>query len=511
MKRGRLLRMKNGMLLANLVSNLIGLKVNLFLSGVSAPLTPEIMQPINSLNTVFSPCAFVFGLLLTLIYEQPLRSYLTSRFHDRPASDELLVKARRRCLNEPFFLVGMDFGIWLVAAGLFPVMAWSRGAGPEAIRYLFSLNMNTGLITSIVAFFVLEKVLQKRLAPFLFPEGGLYMTPRTLRIRIGTRLTALLLACNVIPFFSFMRLAGQAAVPDQDPLAVIDRLSSIANAQALVFIATGIWATLVVSGNLTRPLRSIIEVLSEIRRGNLDTRVDVSTNDEIGYTGDVINQMTQGLKERALIKEMFGRYVTPEIRDEILSGRIPLDGEIRVVTVLFADLRDFTPLTQALPPREVVKIINSYFKEMEEAIHSQHGLILQFIGDEIEAVFGAPIARPDHPVLAVRAALEMAQRLRKLNAELERRQRMPLRHGIGVHTGEALAANIGSPSRLAYALVGETVNLASRLQGLNKTFGTEIIASGATCAHLNGAIAVRRLPATPIKGIAQPIDIFSIA
>jgi adenylate cyclase len=296
----------------------------------------------------------------------------------------------------------------------------------------------------------------------------------------------------------------------QEPLAMMDQLSTTTMVSSIVFIATGIWVTILVSGNLTGPLRSIINVLREVRRGNFDTTVRVTSNDEIGYTGDVINQMTGGLKERDLIKEMFGRYVAPEVRDEILSGRIPLDGEIREVTVLFADLRDFTPLTQTLPPREVVKIINSYFKEMEGAIHNHQGLVLQFIGDEIEAVFGAPIAREEHPILAVRAALEMAQRLREVNAEIANKGHEPLRHGIGIHTGQVLAANIGSPNRLSYALVGETVNLASRLEGLNKTFGTEIIASGTTCARINGAFSLTKLPETQIKGIARPIDIYSI-
>jgi adenylate cyclase len=247
-----------------------------------------------------------------------------------------------------------------------------------------------------------------------------------------------------------------------------------------------------------------------VRRGNFNTKVRVTSNDEIGYTGDVINQMTEGLKERDLIKEMFGRYVAPEIRDEILSGRIPLDGEIRAVTVLFADLRDFTPLTEALPPKDVVKIINLYFKEMEDAIQRHHGLVLQFIGDEIEAVFGAPVSRQDHPIQAVRAALEMTRQLRQVNGELAKKGQGPLRHGIGIHTGEVLAANIGSPNRLSYALVGETVNLASRLEGLNKTFGTEIIASGTTCTHLNGAFSLTKLPETQIKGIVRPIEIYSI-
>jgi len=135
---------------------------------------------------------------------------------------------------------------------------------------------------------------------------------------------------------------------------------------------------------------------------------------------------------------------------------------------------------------------------------------LQYIGDEIEAVFGAPIYRKDHPVMAVKAAQEMRNRLLAVNRGLEKSGYPPLGHGIGIHTGEVLAANIGSPDRLSYALVGDTVNLASRLQGLNKDFGTEIILSASTRTHLNGNFPLKKLPATRVKGKSLPVEVFSL-
>ncbi|MBN1102423.1 MAG: adenylate/guanylate cyclase domain-containing protein, partial [Deltaproteobacteria bacterium] len=296
----------------------------------------------------------------------------------------------------------------------------------------------------------------------------------------------------------------------QDPQTLLSRMQTGLAVNAVIFMGVGIWVTFLVSSNLTRPLREIIRVLQGVRNGQFDRRVRVTSNDEIGYTGDVINEMNQGLMERDFIKETFGKYVASEIRDEILAGRVPLDGEMKQVSVLFADLRDFTPMVEANPPKEVVKIINGYFREMSEAIQNHHGLVLQFIGDEIEAVFGAPLARPDHPVLAVEAALEMQERLRTLNEDLKGRGYRPLSHGIGIHTGEALAANIGSPERLSYALVGDTVNLASRLQGLNKELGTEIILSAATRAHLGDRLPLVPLPPTKVKGKSHSVEIFSV-
>mgnify|MGYP002641008718 CR=1 FL=1 len=210
------------------------------------------------------------------------------------------------------------------------------------------------------------------------------------------------------------------------------------------------------------------------------------------------------------VKDTFGRYVSRQVRDEILSGRIPLDGEMREVTVLFADLRGFTPMVESTPPKEVVKIMNSYFREMAEAIREHKGLVLQYIGDEIEAVFGAPVPVPDHRQMAVRAAISMRSRLKIVNHNLTHQGYAPLRHGIGIHTGEVLAGNVGGGDRLSYSLVGDTVNLASRLQGLNKQFGTEIIVSGQTLAGMDKDIEVKQLPHTPIKGKTKKVDIFSV-
>jgi len=193
-----------------------------------------------------------------------------------------------------------------------------------------------------------------------------------------------------------------------------------------------------------------------------------------------------------------------------LSGRIPLDGEIKEVTVLFADIRNFTPMAEAIPPKEVVKIINSYFMEMADAIREQKGLVLEYIGDEIMAVFGAPAPVPDHRRLAVRAAINMRRRLKIVNQRLAQQGYAPLKHGIGIHTGEVLAANIGGGDRVSYSLVGDTVNLASRLQGLNKQFGTEIIISAQTLAGIDKDIPVKQLPPTPIKGKTEKVDIFSV-
>ena len=511
MNKWQFYRLKNGMLIANLISNLIGFLITQMITGVWNPLPEAMRVQVDRLNIYFTPLAFMMGFVLTMAYERPLRRYLHVHYYPgKTPKDALPVPLRRRSLNEPFFLILMDFGLWIASSVYFSIGTWSMGAQPHVIQFMFAVGLYTGLVTSIIAFFTLEYVGHKWVAPVLFPDGRISTTPGVLRIRIGMRLTAMLLGCNIIPFIAILGSLRQMKVSAIASSTTVTQCGMAIAVNSLVFMAIGVWITLLVKGNLTRQLNHVIGVLKQVRQGNFDPKVPVTSNDEIGYAGEVINQMTDGLKERDMIKEMFGRYVAHEVRDEILSGRIPLDGEVKEVTVLFCDLRDFTPLTESLPPKEVVRIINRYFRSMEEAIQAHKGLVLQFLGDEIEAVFGAPVSRHDHACLAVAAAQEMSRRMDQVNAELQAAGYPSLRHGIGIHSGEALAANIGSPNRLSYALVGDTVNIASRLQELNKVHRTEIILSGATRDRLAGDFPLTPLPETSLKGIARPISLYTL-
>jgi adenylate cyclase len=245
--------------------------------------------------------------------------------------------------------------------------------------------------------------------------------------------------------------------------------------------------------------------MKEVSKGNLDVRIKVVSNDEIGAVGEGFGRMIKGLKESEAIKESFGKYISQEIRDEILSGRVSLDGEMTRATMLFSDLRDFTPFVESTHPKQVVSIMNQYFSEMAEAIKRNNGLILQYVGDEIEAVFGAPVPRDDHPDMAASAALEMKRRLVHLNERLKAQGVAPFRHGIGIHTGAVLAGIIGSKERSSYALVGDTVNLASRIQELTKEFACDIIMSQTTHDLVAGAYQMEPLRAVRVKGKSQEI------
>lgn len=267
---------------------------------------------------------------------------------------------------------------------------------------------------------------------------------------------------------------------------------------------------LFVARSVAVPLRAVEAAMAEVGRGNLDRRCPVLSTDEIGAVAEGFNRMLDGLREREFVKETFGKYVTREIRDEILTGRIALGGEAVEVSILFADLRDFTPWVEATPPRDVVSELNAYFTEMEAAIRAHGGLVLQYIGDQIEAVFGAPVRRGDHRDCAVRAAIEMRRRLHRWNEARAAQGKPRLDHGVGIHTGTVLAGNIGSADRLSYALVGDPVNLAARIQELTRTLGGDILVSAATRDGLVSPVELRPMPAVAVKGKSGAVEVFQV-
>jgi adenylate cyclase len=282
----------------------------------------------------------------------------------------------------------------------------------------------------------------------------------------------------------------------------------------IFFLGSGVLNRLI-SRSIADPVNAIMASINAVKAGNFNTRIPVVSSDEVGALGDAANDMIRGLSERELLRDAFGKYVAPEVRDEILSGRTPLDGELRYVTVLFADIRDFTPMTESQDPKRVVKILNSYFATMAAAIKAQSGLVLQYLGDEIYAVFGAPVHIDSHPAKAFRAALDMKKRLATLNRDFQEKGWPQLRHGIGIHTGEAVVANIGSPERLSYLLVGDTVNLASRLQSLTRDIGCEVLFSEATFQYLGAKdmadAAVKPVPPMHVKGKRLPVACYKIS
>lgn len=236
----------------------------------------------------------------------------------------------------------------------------------------------------------------------------------------------------------------------------------------------------------------------------------------ISYLGVLGLRLTGEERERTRLRQIFGRYVSDEVVEKLLaSGKQPnLGGEAVTVTVLFSDIRNFTPMSESLAPQEVVELLNNYFSRACEPILEQGGTVDKFIGDAIMAVFGSPVPHPDHARRAITAALSMAERALDFRAWIARR--FPDRDwqdfhiGIGIHTGEVVVGNVGSPKRFEFTAIGDTVNTASRLENLTKELGWTIVASAASIKAAGSGVVTGGRKEVRVKGRQELMKVLEV-
>lgn len=214
--------------------------------------------------------------------------------------------------------------------------------------------------------------------------------------------------------------------------------------------------------------------------------------------------------ERRRIRRSFHQYVGQEVAERIYGDDPALAGQRRTVTIMFTDLRDFTTLSEGMPADQVARQLNEYFPMMVDAVLQHRGVINDFVGDAVMAVYGAPVDNPNHGLDAIRTAFQMLARLKILNAAWEARGLPTLRMGIGIHTGSVFAGNVGAPRRMKYTVVGDAVNVAARLEGLNKDLQTTLLISGETYAAVRDWVEVKDCGEFRVKGRYQVIKVYEV-
>lgn len=284
---------------------------------------------------------------------------------------------------------------------------------------------------------------------------------------------------------------------------------------SLAVVAASVLLALWIARGVSHPVQQLAAHTRFIAAGDYARRIELARADELGQLAVAFNEMSAGLAERDRVRDLLDKNVSPEVAAQLMRDGSALGGEEREVTILFADLRGFTPLSEAMPPRELVALLNRYLDRMSAAIEQHGGVIDKFIGDEIMALFGAPVTQNDAPDRALAAALAMEHALARFNAELGAEGRPGLAIGIGVNTARVVAGNIGSQRRLNYSVIGDGVNVAARLQSLTRTAGyrTNIITSAATLGALRARnrINARSLGSVQVKGRSEAVEIFAVA
>jgi len=277
---------------------------------------------------------------------------------------------------------------------------------------------------------------------------------------------------------------------------------------ALVLI--GVAGAVGLATMLSRPIFRLVQGTRAIAEGNFQIVLPVTSRDELGTLTESFNQMARSLREKEMIKRAFTRYVAREVVEEVLKDpeQLGLTGERREVTVLFCDIRGFTSLSERLTPEQVVSLLNEFYTLMIETTFKHDGTLDKFIGDAVMAVFGAPIAHPDHALRAVRTAVAMQSGIAELNERRAGQGKEPILIGIGVNLGEVVAGTVGTEDRMEYTVIGDSVNLAARLESNAKP--GRILISEHTYVRVQDHVKALPLGSLKVKGKEEEVEVYEL-
>lgn len=378
------------------------------------------------------------------------------------------------------------------------------------------------ILVGIVAHAVIEYDASKRiLYPLVLqfqPALGELPSPyqeKIIKLGIYRRLSALSIWLMLIPMFvlgATLIIRMYAVLRDlrlTDTLSYLLPMILIAFVPALLMLVVMLFIIRNTAREISVPADNLVQAMQQVAQGHLDMYLPITTADEFADLNRGFNNMVRGLHERERLHDAFGRYVSPELATQVREQGASLSAQLMTASVMFVDIRNFTSLAEKLSPIEVVTVLNRFFALVEPFIKQQGGWINKFLGDGFMVLFGVPVADADHAKRAVMVARQIREALAMLNAQ-HVGQFPPLSIGIGIDCGELVAGSIGSPDRIEYTVIGDVVNVASRIESLNKELATTILISEAVY-QLAGDVGVyREMPPTPVKGKSALVKVYAL-
>jgi adenylate cyclase len=454
---------------------------------------------------LYNVIGYPLGCGVFLILCNPLRRCLHALRSGYAVEPARLQFCRRRVVQLPQLQLGVNAAVWLPGAVFFPALICMLGGGEHAALIWQGFGISfliSALFTTAQTFFFLEWFL----VAYLYPEFFREMRPEQVHgiryISYGSRLAMLWMA---VAFMPLLALFFALFDTENGPLAVTLLIAAAVSSLAIFGM---------VGGDLLRWVHVHASATGEISRGNFEVRIDEQRPDEWGRLSNRFNDMAAALGRARQLRETFGQFVSPAVRDEILA-RIPgLEVTVQEVTVMFADIRGFTRRCAGEPPERVGLLLNRFLTLALRAVEEKGGLVNKFLGDGFMALFGATRQRDDHADLAVASAYDLLLRLDGLNDELRRQGQAPLAVGVGIHTGPALVGCFGATleadgggilMRREFTAIGETVNLCQRLEQLTKTCGGPILLSEETRCRLRLSTCLESLGPQSVPGAPQPL------
>jgi len=423
----------------------------------------------------------------------------------RPVSDGvMLLKRQRQVIHLPIVAAAIASAGWIlcIPALFFGLMRSGEAINPN-VWFHFPVSICIAAVVALtIGYFSIDWARQRLLFPCFFLESSPARLEGAFRLSVSGRGKLWTLAASICPIFSLLLLLIDPTPSDGDVWFAI----AVAGSGVLCAVVSSVlMARLVVT-----PVEELRKAAERVGQGDLTVTMDRLRADEFGLLAEEFNAMVAGLREKERIAGTFGRHVGREIAEQLLRNEEELQGVERIVSVLFADLRGFTTRCESLAPVEAVKLLNLYHEHMTVIIEEHGGMVNQLIGDGIMALFGATGPSDGHATEAIAAGRAMVRGLTELNAKLATQGFDPVKVGVGIHTGPAVVGTIGSPRRMEYTAIGDTVNTASRIESLTKELGHPLLVSDSTWQAADPKPEGKRLDPVPIRGRSAEMVFYSI-
>ncbi len=495
---------------APIVPQVVGSAVNIWynLIHIKPLLSPAQLAVFLRTITVFNLAVYPVALLVWVGVLRSLLSPWKAAMTGQAVEPGSLLRARRRAINLPWWGMALTGSGWLLCIPVFLiVLSGSPGAlDPRLYAHLPISFLISALIAVTHSFFAIELLSQRLLYPVLFKDARPAEIPGTLALSLRGRGLLWAVSAGLCPIASLLLLM----LAPHDPGGTDTPWFALAvGALGISFGLTTAW---MVGRLVTEPVQQLQQAAQRVAGGDLGVQVPLLRADEFGPLIDEFNRMIVELREKNRLKETLGTHVGQQAARLILDRDPGLGGVEEEVTVMFADIRNFSARCALSSPQDAVALLNLFLADMVEVVEQKHdGMVNKFLGDGFMALFGLCNGRESHADAAVAAGRDMLARLEALNARLVGQGQEPLSIGIGMHTGRAVVGSLGSPRRMEYTAIGNTVNVASRVEELTKLLGEPLLITAETHAALRAPEGLRALPPQQIKGYREPIRVYGLA
>jgi adenylate cyclase len=495
--------------LAPVIPQILGSAFNIWYNTtVIHPLlaTPALKQRFFETIVVYNSVVYPIGVFLWLKRIFSLRDLFHRLCTRTPTDSALLTRARRRLIHLPWFSAAICGVAWFLCIPVF-VGALLQVQSPPDPRLLWHLPISfcvSGFIAVTHSFFLVELASHWGLFPVFFRDERADLTPDVFTLSLRGRGILWAVSASICPIASLLLLmfAPRSSAINAEWFAVF---------VGVIGIAFGIFTALMISWLVAKPIDQLRAAADAVSRGKFDVDLGVTRADEFGRLLGEFDRMVRELRDKEKLRQTFGLHVGRRAAEQILARDPGLSGIEEEITVMFVDMRSWTARASASTPVDVLEVMNDFFRVTVRVVEEEHrGMVNKYLGDGFMAIFGADDSGSNHARDGIAAGREILAAVKKLNDDLVAKGRAPLQIGIGIHSGPAIVGSIGSPQRLEFTAIGNTVNIASRIEGLTKMTGRPLLVTAAVQDRSRDSFSFEELPPQEVRGIDERLSVFAV-